>query len=375
MLNLQNNSQQTKTLRPKQQAKRRKRNRKVFFLFIFVFLLIWGVIAAGAFSYYYKNPSDFWDGLIPLPEGPKVNVVIEAGMNATQAARAFELQGALEKGTPLQLARWMTKFGIDKKIRAGHYSVVPSDAWNLARQLRTIKPALLKLQILPGLDIFSLADSLASQDSKITSQNFTEALLRDENYPPEMSGVIKLLVDDEFTRAAFLLPETYMLVDRTPDEAVSRAASAWWKQWGGFVNAHKLSAKDLINSAIAASMIEREVLRDSECRVVSGVIKNRLAKNMLLQIDATVVYAWRLAGRKVTRVLNKDLEIESPYNTYRNAGLPPRPICVPGSAAWEGALDPEENDYYYYVARKNGYHYFSKTYNEHLRNIKLARSE
>ncbi|MBQ4470041.1 MAG: hypothetical protein II917_07885, partial [Synergistaceae bacterium] len=203
---MQNNSQQTKTLRPKQQAKRRKRNRKVFFLFIFVFLLIWGVIAAGAFSYYYKNPSDFWDGLIPLPEGPKVNVVIEAGMNATQAARAFELQGALEKGTPSQLARWMTKFGIDKKIRAGHYSVVPSDAWNLARQLRTIKPALLKLQILPGLDIFSLADSLASQDSKITSQNFTEALLRDENYPPEMSGVIKLLVDDEFTRAAFLLP-------------------------------------------------------------------------------------------------------------------------------------------------------------------------
>ena len=375
MLNLQNNSQQTKTLRPKQQAKRRKRNRKVFFLFIFVFLLIWGVIAAGAFSYYYKNPSDFWDGLIPLPEGPKVNVVIEAGMNATQAARAFELQGALEKGTPSQLARWMTKFGIDKKIRAGHYSVVPSDAWNLARQLRTIKPALLKLQILPGLDIFSLADSLASQDSKITPQNFTEALLRDENYPPEMSGVIKLLVDDEFTRAAFLLPETYMLVDRTSDEAVSRAASAWWKQWGGFVNAHKLSAKDLINSAIAASMIEREVLRDSECRVVSGVIKNRLAKNMLLQIDATVVYAWRLAGRKVTRVLNKDLEIESPYNTSRTAGLPPRPICVPGSAAWEGALDPEENDYYYYVARKNGYHYFSKTYNEHLRNIKLARSE
>ena len=122
-------------------------------------------------------------------------------------------------------------------------------------------------------------------------------------------------------------------------------------------------------------MIEREVLRDSECRVVSGVIKNRLAKNMLLQIDATVVYAWKLAGRKVTRVLNKDLEIESPYNTYMNAGLPPRPICVPGSAAWDGAFEPEDNDYYYYVARKNGYHYFSKTYKEHVRNIKLARSE
>lgn len=370
MLNLQN-----KSLQPKAKTRTRKRSRKIFFVFILLFLLLWSAIAAAAISYYYKAPLNFWEGIIPLPEGSKINVVIEQGMNASQAARAFEIQGALEKGTPSQLAHWMVKFGIDKKIRAGHYSVVPSDPWNLARQLKTLKPALLKLQILPGLDIFSLMDSLASQDNKITQQSFTEALLRDENYPPEMAEIIKLLVDDEFTRAAFLLPETYMLVDRTPDEAVNAAASAWWKQWGGFINANKLTAQDLINSAIAASMIEREVLRDSECKIVSGVIKNRLAKKMLLQIDATVVYAWRLAGRKLTRVLNKDLEIESPYNTYKNAGLPPRPICVPGSAAWEGALNPEENDYYYYVARKNGYHYFSKTYNEHLRNIKLARSE
>ena len=355
--------------------RRRRRGRKIFFLFISMFLLLWGVIAAGAFSYYYKAPANFWEGIIPLPEGSKVNVVIEQGMNASQAARAFEVQGALEKGTPAQLARWMVKFGIDKKIRAGHYSVVPSDAWNLARQLRIVKPGLLKLQILPGLDIFTLTETLASQDEKITHANFVEALLNDKNYPDEMSDVIKKLPDDEFTRAAFLLPETYMLVDRTPDEIVNRAASSWWKQWGGFITANKLSAQDLINSAITASMIEREVLRDTECKTVSGVIKNRLAKKMLLQIDATVVYAWRLEGRKVTRVLNKDLEIESPYNTYKNAGLPPRPICVPGSAAWEGALSPDDNEYYYYVARKNGYHYFSKTYNEHVKNIKKARSE
>ena len=368
---MQNISQQPS----KAKVKKRRRSRRIFFVFIFLFLLLWSAIAAGAFSYYYKYPSKFWEGIIPLPEGSKINIVIEPGMNASQAARAFEIQGALDKGTPSQLARWMVKFGIDKKIRAGHYSVVPSDAWNLARQLKIIKPALLKLQILPGLDIFSLMDSLASQDNKITHETFTEALLRDENYPPEMSEVIKLLVDDEFTRAAFLLPETYMLVDRSPDEAVNAAASAWWKQWGGFIEAHKITAQDLIKLAVTASMIEREVLRDSECRIVSGVIKNRLAKNMLLQIDATVVYAWKLAGRKLTRVLNKDLEIESPYNTYKNAGLPPRPICVPGSAAWDGAFVPEDNDYYYYVARKNGYHYFSKTYKEHVKNIKQARSE
>ncbi len=122
-------------------------------------------------------------------------------------------------------------------------------------------------------------------------------------------------------------------------------------------------------------MIEREVLHDSECPTVAGVINNRIKSNMALQIDATVVYAWRLAGRKVTRVLNKDLEIDSPYNTYKISGLPPKPICIPGTAAWGAALEPEVNDYYYYVANKSGYHYFSKTFKEHQRNIKLARSE
>ena len=95
---------------------------------------------------------------------------------------------------------------------------------------------------------------------------------------------------------------------------------------------------------------------------------------MLLQIDATVVYAWRLKGQKLTRVLNKHLELDSPYNTYKYPGLPPRPICVPGIEAWGAALDPEFNDYLYYVAGKDGYHHFSKTFTEHKANIRQIRS-
>ena len=96
---------------------------------------------------------------------------------------------------------------------------------------------------------------------------------------------------------------------------------------------------------------------------------------MPLQIDATVVYAWKLRGRKVTRVLHSDLSVDSPYNTYRFPGLPPHPICIPGSSAWDAALGSEKNPYYYYVARKDGYHYFASSYEEHLKNIKKARSE
>jgi len=360
----------------KPQKKYKNRKKSGFLLYFFLLILLLCATGAAAYAaYYLKIPAQLWEDLIPIPEGHKVNVLIEPGMTALQAARAFEIQGALDNDTPFKLARWMVKFGIDKKIRAGHYSVVPSDAWNLARQLRTAKPALLKAQILPGLDIFTLTDSLEEQDKQISRQKFAEALMRDDNYPEEMREFLNKLPDDEYTRYVFLMPETYMLIDRSADEIVSASASAWWKHWSEFIKAKKFTAKELQDASIIASMIEREVLHDTECRTVSGVIQNRLKKNMLLQIDATVVYAWRLKGRKLTRVLNKDLEVESPYNTYRVTGLPPRPICVPGIEAWGAALDPEKNDFYYYVAGKDGYHYFSKTYKEHLRNVREARSE
>ena len=353
---------------------RKNKNKSFILSGVVLFLLLFFISAAAYSSYYLKVPAAFWEKVIPIPEGEKVSVVIENGMNASQAARAFEIQGALERGNPVELAKWLVKFGLDRKIRAGHDSVVPSDPWNIARQLRTLKPALLKAQILPGPDIFALIDSLESQDKKVTREKISEALMNDKNYPEELAEILKTLPEDEYTRSAFLMPETYMLIERTADEIVQRASAAWWDHWGDFVTSHGLKATDIQEASIVASMVEREVLHDAECRTVAGVIHNRLRKNMLLQIDATVVYAWRLKGRKLTRVLNKDLEVDSPYNTYKNTGLPPRPICVPDVEAWGAALDPEFNDYLYYVAGKDGYHYFAKTYKEHLANIKQVRS-
>ena len=72
-------------------------------------------------------------------------------------------------------------------------------------------------------------------------------------------------------------------------------------------------------------------------------------------------------------ILNKDLEINSPYNTYKNPGLPPGPICIPGFASWAAAFDPEANKYFYYVAGRDGHHYFAKNYNDHLKNIRQVK--
>jgi len=74
-------------------------------------------------------------------------------------------------------------------------------------------------------------------------------------------------------------------------------------------------------------------------------------------------------------VFFRDLTLDCPYNTYVNLGLPPSPICIPSAESWKAALEPEENNYYFYVARRDGYHYFSRTYEEHRRNIRRARAE
>ncbi len=130
-----------------------------------------------------------------------------------------------------------------------------------------------------------------------------------------------------------------------------------------------LSLNDVV---IIASMVEREARRDNERAIVASVIYNRLANPATyprLQIDATVQY---IVGHAPTP---EDLQIEDPYNTYQNDGLPPGPISNPGIASLEAALYPAETDYYYYVARSDGTHIFSRTLEEHNAAIAAVSGE
>ena len=193
--------------------------------------------------------------------------------------------------------------------------------------------------------------------------------MKNGNYPGPLR---ELLLDSEESRVAFLLPETYFLVEKSPEELVQVASRLWWERFGGKLPSF-MTSEDLGKRATVASMVQREAFWDDERPAIAGVIENRIEKNMELQIDATVIYAWKLKGKNLTRVLYSDLKVDSPYNTYIAPGLPPAPICVPSAESWRAALNPEKNQYYYYVARRDGYHDFAKTYEEHRRNIKRAR--
>jgi UPF0755 protein len=136
----------------------------------------------------------------------------------------------------------------------------------------------------------------------------------------------------------------------------------------------KMSRAEVIT---LAAIVNEESRKVDERPRVAGVYLNRLRKRMKLQADPTVVYAMKRQANDfdlvVRRVLYKDLEIKSPYNTYKNRGLPPGPITLPDISSIDAVLNAESHDYLFFVVdpKKPGYHLFASTYNEHLANRKV----
>ncbi len=164
----------------------------------------------------------------------------------------------------------------------------------------------------------------------------------------------------------YLFPDTYEVYKAAKEEEIIKKMLDRFDDV--FTKDYKKRAQELnmtINEVVTlASIIEREAKAEKELKVVSSVFHNRLKINMLLGSCATVQY---IIKERKDVLLTKDLEVVSPFNTYKNPGLPPGPIASPGKKSIEAALYPDETDYLYFVAEKDGTHYFSKTYDEHLR--------
>lgn len=325
----------------------------LFFLIVVTFLL-----------FICTRAPQWWDKEFPLGEGEAISILVLPNQTAQEIARHFEKEGVVENAK--ELSKWMTTLGIDRKIKTGIYMIRKGSPWEVAKQLGEATPFHEKVTLIPGSDIFSLAE----QFEKITTKDIANLLLQDNIFD---STLEKYLPADAETRVALLLPDTYYVAEKTPTALIKSGSSLWWSHFGKVVRGKKFNDKDITSLAIIASLIEREAKQDDERAIIAGVIYNRLEKKMPLQIDASIVYAWKRKGETLQRVLYKHLELESPYNTYKNLGLPPTAICVPSAASWEAAFTPEKNEYLYYVVEKDGRHAFAKTYKEHLANIRRIK--
>jgi UPF0755 protein len=176
-----------------------------------------------------------------------------------------------------------------------------------------------------------------------------------------------------------VLPQTYAYIYGTPRSAILARASAALDRALDEAWAHRAAGLPLAtprDALILASIVERETAKPDERPLVAGVFLNRLRAGMRLQSDPTVIFAVSQGMGALDHPLTRaELDRDDAYNTYRNAGLPPGPICAPGLASLLAALHPADTDALYFVADGSGGHVFSRTLAEHVRNVQNARAQ
>ncbi|MBZ9686705.1 endolytic transglycosylase MltG [Clostridium estertheticum] len=190
-----------------------------------------------------------------------------------------------------------------------------------------------------------------------------------ENWTDNDYWFLKGLPNDKHKLDGFLYPATYSFSKNVSSKTIINKMLRTFQMNiepnKKYITENKLSIRNIV---ITASLIEKEAVKDVDRPKIASVIYNRLNKNMPLQIDATILY---IIGHK-DKLYNKDLVVQSPYNTYLNKGLPPSPICNPGTKSINAAIHPSKTDYLYYVLNsKTNEHVFAKTYAQHAKNVSL----
>jgi UPF0755 protein len=294
-------------------------------------------------------------------------LIIEPGSRASQVADLLVARGVLRHRLPFLVRYWAGR--PRHALRAGEYLFDrPLRPIDVCRRLFQGDVYLHSVVIPEGSDRFDIARILdlrlgidPMQFLRVTQE--AEAIRDLDPRAPSLEG--------------YLFPDTYRFPRGVSAETVVMTMLARFRHILAtrFANQGLMSPTGWHDVITLASLIERETPEASERPLIAGVFERRLARGMALQSDPTVVYAARLDHRAVSPITQSDLEFDSPYNTYRHAGLPPGPIASPGLASIRAALHPADGDALYFVSNNHGGHVFARTLAEHQRNVSRYRRE
>lgn len=217
-----------------------------------------------------------------------------------------------------------------------------------------------------------LAAKKFEQNDVCKAEDFLKAADDIDSYSYEWLKSVPEKAQVSYKLQGFLFPDTYEVYKHTDaKKIVAMMLDNFNTKWEQLSKENKtgLTPYEIVT---LASVVEREAKVDAEYAKISGVIYNRLDKKMKLQIDATVLYPLTKGKYNKKRTLYKDLEVDSPYNTYKNQGLPEGPICNPGINALKAAVSPQKHSYLYYHTDKTGKgtHIFSETFSQHEESLK-----
>ncbi len=331
----------------------RRNNRKKRFFIWFLMMMTVLVIAGGIFVYLTVFASNVRQtGYFYIPTGSTYIQVKE--MLATDSI-------VLNISTFDRVAQ---RKNYPNRVMPGRYLVMEGMSNNaLVNLLRSGEQAPVRLTITNIRTVEELASSLALQ-IELDESSILDALT-------DSTAIAESGLDTPDIKLLFI-PNTYEVFWNINERQL---LARMQREYNAFWNESRLARAATIGMTsqevgILASIVQSETNKQDEMATIAGVYMNRLARGIPLQADPTVVYA--LGDFTINRVLNSHLEIDSPYNTYRYAGLPPGPINLPEPATMDAVLNYERHDYLFFSAKADfsGYHVFARTYREHLRNAR-----
>ena len=336
---------------------------------ILAFFLCTGAVIFGGAIYLNAPPNSdhLLSGYILPADGIRLdeagNLIIEVRNGETALSVGNRLEQA---GIIRSRLLWQLLFRMDgEHVKTGTYSIaLPSSLTAIRSILVEGRQLLIRVTIPEGFTISQIAgimenEGICSRDDFIAAASSTSLLIMFNIPGTTMEG--------------YLFPDTYLFPLAYPARMVveTMAINFFRRLTNIAPGYHNLSPRELNNMVILASIVEREYRAPDEAALMAGVFQNRLNIGMMLQSCATVVYVLtEIMGRPhPERLFNRDLEVRDPYNTYMYTGLPPGPISAPGETALRGVFEPASSNYLYFrlIDPASGRHYFSHTFDEHIR--------
>jgi UPF0755 protein len=351
---------------------RREHGRRGMFWLLFTFV-IWGAllfifISVTASLIYYKYATQRLFDKSEMESGREFVLTINPGDRFSTIVESLRNEHIIN-----------TYMGIDDKYLMRYL------AWSNENS-NLIKAGAYKLNTAMSLDEIYEKLIKGSQDFRITipegkTADEIAAIIRKKNDSFDGEEFVRLTKDPSFisriglnvpSLEGYLYPSTYFFGPGMKEQDLIRTMVKTFRETIEPKLSDVVKKDDLTfhQHIIMASLIEREARIDSDRPIIASVIFNRLKKEMPLQVDASVHFALQNWSRPLTYA---DLKIDSPYNTYRNKGLPPGPICNPRAASILATYQPADTDYLYYVYKGDGSHAFAKTFEEHKANVRLYR--
>jgi UPF0755 protein len=302
-----------------------------------------------------------WAALLPVEPRQTTFVLLRPGWTTRHIARELQQQGVVRSSTAFLFIDYIK--GI-KTLKAGEYKFDQKanavDVWGRI----TSGDVYARTVVVPeGYNMFDIAAAVEQAGLGPAADFLTAArsdlfLLRD-------------IDPDAKSLEGYLFPDTYQFTRIDSAHDIAAAMVHRFRQQAQSIGL--LGRADTHRIVTMASIVEKETADPKERPLVAGVYYNRLDRNMALAADPSVIYAALLAGRYRGTIYASDLQFDSPYNTYRYAGLPPGPIANPGAASLTAALHPAHTDFLYFVSDNNGHHRFARDLEEHARNVAQYR--